>query len=80
LYAALGTPQLQLSRQMLAYWGAFVRDGSPAASGQPQWPTYHSRQLMSLRPGGQSRLISDVTFGGEHDCDFWNTTGKSAEG
>jgi para-nitrobenzyl esterase len=80
LYAELTAAQLQLSGQMLAYWGAFVRDGSPAAAGQPQWTTYQSRQLMSLQPGGQSHLISGVTFGDEHDCDFWNTTGKSAEG
>jgi para-nitrobenzyl esterase len=80
LYAELTGAQLQLSRQMLAYWGAFVRAGSPAAAGQPHWPRYDSQMLMSLRPGGQSRLISGAAFGGEHNCDFWNTTGKSGEG
>jgi carboxylesterase type B len=80
LYAELTGAQLRLSQQMIAYWGAFVRDGSPAAALQPPWPAYGSRLLMSLRPGGQSRDIPAAAFAAEHDCGFWNTTGRAAEG
>ena len=70
--AALSPSQLELSRQMAAWWGAFASRGAPRAPGLPYWPAYTSRSLMSLRPGGQSRTISAATFGAEHQCAFWN--------
>ncbi len=79
-YAELTGAQLRLSRQMIAYWGAFVRDGAPAAAFQPPWRSYGSRLLMSLRPGDQSHEIFGAEFAVEHNCAFWNTIGKSAEG
>ena len=72
LYDQLTPAQLQLSRQMVVWWGAFARLGVPEAPGQPFWPTYTSRRLMSLRPGDQSRTISAATFGAEHQCAFWD--------
>jgi para-nitrobenzyl esterase len=72
LYDLLTPAQRELSRQMIRYWGAFVRTGRPEAAGQPYWPRYASGQLMSLRPGGQSRTISAAAFGAEHQCSFWN--------
>jgi carboxylesterase type B len=75
LYDLLTPAQLELSHQMLLWWGAFVRTGRPAAPGQPAWPRYTSQRLMSLRPGDQSRLISGGTFAAEHQCPFWNATG-----
>jgi len=41
------------------------------ASGQPAWPRYTSGELMSLRPGDQTRTITAATFGAEHKCAFW---------
>ena len=72
LYDLLTPAQLQLSHQMIEWWGAFTRFGAPEAQGQPFWPRYTSGQLMSLRPGDQSRTISAATFGAEHQCGFWN--------
>jgi carboxylesterase type B len=80
LYAELNDAQLQLSRQMITYWGAFARAGSPAAFGLPSWLSYGSRLLMSLRPGDQSHQIPAAFFAAEHNCAFWNTVGQSAEG
>ncbi len=80
LYAELTGSQLPLSQQMIAYWGAFVRDGSPSAAFEPAWRTYGSQLVMSLRPGDQSREIPAAAFAAEHDCGFWNTTGRSKEG
>jgi len=72
LYDLLTPAQLELSQQMVKYWGAFVTTGRPEVSGQPAWPRYTSGQLMSLRPGDQSQPISAATFGAEHQCSFWN--------
>jgi carboxylesterase type B len=72
LYDLLTPAQLELSRQMVRYWGAFVRYGAPEVHGQPLWPRYTSGQLISLRPGDQTRTISAGTFAAEHQCTFWN--------
>jgi len=77
LYAELTPAQLRLSRQMIAYWGAFTWSGSPRVPGQPYWPAYSgsagaNARLMSLRPGNQSRAITAATFGAEHQCSFWD--------
>ena len=72
LYDLLTPAQLELSRQMIRYWGAFVVAGRPEVSGQPAWPQYGSGQLMSLRPGDQTQPITAAAFGAEHQCSFWN--------
>ncbi len=72
LYDLLTPAQLELSLQMIRYWGAFVTAGRPEVPGQPSWPGYGKGQLMSLRPGDQTRPISAAAFGTEHQCSFWN--------
>ena len=62
----------QLSEEMIASWGAFVRTGQPRAAGQPAWPTHNaSKKVMSLRPGNASGLISDAAFSTTHKCGYW---------
>jgi para-nitrobenzyl esterase len=72
LYDELTPAQLELSRQMVRYWGAFVATGRPQAGGQSAWPQYARGQLMSLRPGDQTQPISAAAYGAEHQCSFWN--------
>jgi carboxylesterase type B len=72
LYDLLTPAQLELSRQMVRYWGAFVATGVPNAGGQPAWPRYSSGRLMSLRAGGQTTPITAATYAAEHQCSFWN--------
>ena len=72
LYDLLTPAQLELSHQMVVWWGAFARFHAPVAPGQPAWPPYTSKRLMSLRPGGQSQTISAGTYAAEHQCPFWN--------
>ena len=46
------------------------------ARGRPAsrcWPRYTSGQLMSLRPGDQTRTIPAGTFAAEHQCSFWDS-------
>jgi carboxylesterase type B len=74
LYDLLTPAQLELSRQMVLWWGAFTRLGAPDVAGQPAWPAYPSHLLMSLRPGGQSHTIAASTFAAEHQCSFWNAS------
>ena len=72
LYDELTPAQLELSRLMVRYWGAFVATGAPEIWGQPAWPRYTSGQLMSLRPGDQTQTITAADYGAEHQCSFWN--------
>lgn len=72
-YPQLTPAQLELSNQMVRYWGAFARSGAPLVRGQGFWPPYESGQMMSLRQGDASTPISDAEFGSEHNCSFWNS-------
>jgi carboxylesterase type B len=72
LYDLLTPAQLQLSAEMVRYWGAFTAHGAPEVPGQPLWPRYAGGRLMSLRPGGQTQLITGGTYAAEHQCAFWN--------
>ncbi|HEY2286856.1 MAG TPA: carboxylesterase family protein [Streptosporangiaceae bacterium] len=74
LYDLLTPAQLTLSRQMVRYWGAFAAARVPEVAGQPRWPHYTSGQLMSLRPGDQTRTIPAGTFAAEHQCGFWDAS------
>lgn len=80
LYALLTHKQLQLSREMVRYWGAFVKAGTPAVHGQARWPQYGTGRLMSLREGHGSHAIAAATFAAEHQCSFWNGPGSAYEG
>jgi para-nitrobenzyl esterase len=72
LYDELTPAQLELSRQMVRYWGAFTAAGAPEVPGQPGWPQYASGRLMSLRHGDQTQTITAGAYGAEHQCSFWN--------
>jgi len=64
----------RLAREMVQYWGAFTEHGTPRVSGQTPWPSYNrDGETLSLRAGGESRLISDARYSAEHRCGFWST-------
>jgi para-nitrobenzyl esterase len=70
-----GVGERQLSDQMVRYWGAFVKAGSPRVSGQPSWLRYRANSpvLLSLRNGGRSGQVKAATIVTEHQCSFWDT-------
>jgi hypothetical protein len=60
---------------MVAYWGAFIRAGTPDSAGGSPWPRLRASQgdkarLLSLRAGGRSRPITDATLSAQHQCAF----------
>lgn len=64
----------RLSAEMVRYWGAFARIGAPRVPGQLDWPRYdQARQILSLRAGGHSTVLSDASFVAAHQCAFWRT-------
>jgi para-nitrobenzyl esterase len=67
--AAQFTPaQRELSHEMVLRWGAMARFGTPF------WPAYHpGGRIWSLRPGYNSRPISQATYSAQHKCGFWNS-------
>jgi para-nitrobenzyl esterase len=75
--------QLELSNQMIRYWGQFAAAGDPNSSNTPGWPTYRADTgvLMSLlacdtSPAStQPPAACSSTTGGfaqEHNIAFWN--------
>jgi len=57
---------------VIAWWGAFTRQGAPEALGQPFWPAPTSGQRVSLPPAAKSQTITAVTFAAQHLCPFWD--------
>jgi para-nitrobenzyl esterase len=59
-----------LADQMVAYWAAFARTGSPEVAGQPAWPGYGrgGRNVMLLAPGN----VGPHDAGARHRCAFWS--------
>lgn len=71
LETPLNAEQRELSRQMVQYWGSFIRGGVPRADGQPAMPD-RSELVLSLRTasGGGNSLSAIVHQ--EHQCDLWD--------
>ena len=76
--------ELELSNQMIRYWGRFVAAGDPNGSYTPAWPKYRAATdaMMSLvacktspATGDSPAACSAVTdrFGVEHDTAFWKS-------
>jgi para-nitrobenzyl esterase len=79
-FTPLTPAQRQLSDEMIRAWTAFARTGDPNAAGAPagvgRWPAVRGRDpaVLSLRPGGTSRLVRTVDD--EHQCRFWLTPAR----
>ncbi|HEU5160105.1 MAG TPA: carboxylesterase family protein [Streptosporangiaceae bacterium] len=66
----------RLALDMVRYWGSFVRSGRPAAAASARWARYdRTGQVLSLRAGGRSTLISDARLAAQHQCAFWDARG-----
>ncbi|MGW5718740.1 carboxylesterase/lipase family protein [Amycolatopsis sp. NPDC003865] len=63
--------KLRLSAEMVRYWGAFVRQGTPDTAGQAEWPSVKDRRAMVFQLGGSSPVTSAAFAAAQH-CDLWN--------
>ncbi|MEV6940640.1 carboxylesterase family protein [Streptomyces sp. NPDC051172] len=71
LESPLNAEQKALSRQMVQYWGSFVRDGVPRAAGQPPMPAGQG-VVLSLKTASKGGNTLSTTVHQEHQCDLWD--------
>ncbi|MFF4805820.1 carboxylesterase/lipase family protein [Streptomyces sp. NPDC001351] len=71
LESPLNAEQKALSRQMVQYWGSFVRDGVPRAAGQPPMPAGPG-VVLSLKTASKGGNTLSTTVHQEHQCDLWD--------
>ncbi|MFF3147549.1 carboxylesterase family protein, partial [Streptomyces sp. NPDC057927] len=67
--------QRVLSRQMIQYWGSFVRGGVPRAVGQPAMPG-GAGPVLSLRTASRGGNFVTTTVHREHRCDLWDAAAR----
>ncbi|TQE27544.1 carboxylesterase/lipase family protein [Streptomyces ipomoeae] len=71
LRTPLDAGQRALSRQMIDYWGSFVRDGVPRAAGRSAVPAGGGK-VLTLRTAGAGGNGLSATVHSEHRCDLWD--------
>lgn len=71
LESPLNAEQRALARQMVAYWGSFVRDGVPRAAGQPPMPAGPG-VVLSLRTASKGGNVLSTSVHRDHRCDLWD--------
>ncbi|MGI5452935.1 carboxylesterase/lipase family protein [Streptomyces sp. CA-249302] len=71
LESPFNAEQKVLSRQMVRYWGSFVRDGVPRAAGQPTMPGAPGT-VLSLKTASEGGNTLSTAVHQEHQCDLWD--------
>ncbi|MEU6377347.1 carboxylesterase family protein [Streptomyces sp. NPDC046909] len=74
LESPLNAEQKVLARQMVQYWGSFVRGGVPRATGQPAMPGGPGT-VLSLKTSSRGGNALSTAVRTEHQCDLWGTEG-----
>ncbi|MFF1378871.1 carboxylesterase/lipase family protein [Streptomyces sp. NPDC058308] len=66
--------QRALARQMVQYWGSFVRTGVPRAEDGPAAPDQRTRpgRVLSLRTASAGGTAISTTVHDEHRCGLWD--------
>ncbi|GAA2540651.1 carboxylesterase family protein [Winogradskya consettensis] len=64
--------QVDLSDQMISYWGAFARTGNPNVKFAPTWPRHTAQGdvLQFVAPSAQRATHARIDA--EHNCALWN--------
>ena len=72
LVTPLNAEQKMLSRQMVQYWGSFIRGGAPRADGQPAMPD-RPGQVLSLKTASVGGNTVSTSVHRAHQCDLWDS-------
>ncbi|WP_328869863.1 carboxylesterase family protein [Streptomyces sp. NBC_00287] len=72
LKTPLNAEQRTLARQMVQYWGSFVRTGVPRADGQPAMPGGGPERVLSLRTASAGGNAPSTSVHRDHQCDLWD--------
>ena len=75
LRTPLNAEQRVLARQMVQYWGSFIRGDAPRADGQPTMPDQRTRPglVLSLKTASAGGNTLSATVYREHRCDLWDS-------
>ncbi|GIJ63883.1 carboxylesterase/lipase family protein [Virgisporangium aurantiacum] len=66
------TEQVDLSNQMIGYWGSFARDGDPNVRLAPTWPRYTPQgTLLQFQAPGATRT-PHAAIDDAHHCSLWD--------
>lgn len=66
------TDQVDLSNQMISYWGAFARAGTPNPDLAPNWPKYTSQGDLLQFVAPSAKRVSHAQIDSEHNCAMWD--------
>jgi len=66
------TEQVELSNQMISYWGGFARAGDPNVRLAPSWPRYTPQGTLLQLRAPSARRVSHAQIDGEHNCSLWD--------
>ncbi|MFI7061012.1 carboxylesterase/lipase family protein [Kribbella sp. NPDC050124] len=66
------TQQVDLSNQMISYWGSFARDGDPNTSLTPTWPQYESQGNLLQFKAPSAERVGHAQIDSEHNCTLWD--------
>ncbi|MEU5319004.1 carboxylesterase family protein [Streptomyces sp. NPDC021056] len=79
LRSPLNGEQKVLARQMVQYWGSFLRGGAPRVDGQPPMPG-GTGTVLSLRTASAGGNALSATVHREHRCNLWDSATVSLNG
>ena len=64
--------QVDLSNQMISYWGSFARAGDPNARLAPSWLRYTPQGTLLQLRAPSARRVGHAQIDGEHNCSLWD--------
>lgn len=72
------TQQVDLSNQMISYWGSFAKNGDPNTSLAPSWPTYKSQGNLLQFKAPSAERVSHAQIDSEHNCTLWDAVSPAS--
>ena len=66
------TEQVQLSDQMISYWGSFAEDGDPNVPYTPTWPEFTAQGDLLQFVAPSALQVSAGQLDTEHGCALWD--------